>query len=275
MRSRPHRGERPGRGPARRPSPAVRRRRAAVGGLAFLLIVGAAVVVSLALAAGGHSGQSRAGDSRPSPRALTAVVPSRSGDGTPAVIRESPGHADAQLAGAGSLPQTSAYPSGTSAQFRHLMRHLWDGVVRDSLDTAVPAFFPLAAYVRLKQIGSAASDWSLRLLHDYRLDIEAAHSLLGRHPAEATLVRIEVPAGYGHWVSPGVCYNSIGYYEVANARVVYRAGGAIHSFGIASLISWRGVWYVVHLGAILRSGEGGVVDEPALGPGESRPSGTC
>ena len=47
-----------------------------------------------------------------------------------------------------------------------------------------------------------------------------------------------------------------------NARVVYREDGQIRSFGIASMISWRGVWYVVHLGAILRSSDAGAVDEP-------------
>jgi hypothetical protein len=31
----------------------------------------------------------------------------------------------------------------------------------------------------------------------------------------------------------------------------------------------------VHLGAILRSGEEGVVDEPSVGQGESAYSGTC
>ena len=41
------------------------------------------------------------------------------------------------------------------------------------------------------------------------------------------------------------------------------------------MISWRGVWYVVHLGAILRSGESGMVDEPSSGAGVSTYSGTC
>jgi hypothetical protein len=67
----------------------------------------------------------------------------------------------------------------------------------------------------------------------------------------------------------------VGYYEVSNARVVYREAGQLRSFGIASMISWRGVWYVVHLGAVLRQEDAGVVDEPMSGPGESSDSGTC
>ena len=86
---------------------------------------------------------------------------------------------------------------------------------------------------------------------------------------------MSVPEQYGHWIPPGVCANGIGYYEVANARVAYQLGGQTRSFGIASLISWRGEWYVVHLGSILRNSSGGEVDEPAVGAGYSAPSETC
>jgi len=175
----------------------------------------------------------------------------------------------------GSLPQTHAYPSGTSAHFKSLMASLWSGVVHDSAAPAMAAFFPKGAYVQLKAIEGAGSDWTNRLVHDYSLDIAAAHELLGRDAAHASLIAVNVPARYGHWIEPGVCYNSIGYDEMPNARVVYRTNGQIRSFGIASMISWRGVWYVVHLVAILRSGDSGEVDEPASGPGTSAYSGTC
>jgi len=175
----------------------------------------------------------------------------------------------------GSLPQTDVYPSGASARFKSLMASLWAGIVHDSPTLALVAFFPKDAYLQLKAIGGAGSDWTNRLVHDYGLDIAAAHALLGRDAASARLIRVSVPSSFGHWIDPGVCYNSIGYYEMPNARMVYQAGGRIRSFGIASMISWRGVWYVVHLGAILRSSESGVVDEPAQGPGTSAYSGTC
>jgi hypothetical protein len=57
--------------------------------------------------------------------------------------------------------------------------------------------------------------------------------------------------------------------------LVYREAGQVHSFGIASMISWRGVWYVVHLGAVLRAADEGVVDQAAAGSGSSTCSGTC
>ena len=98
--------------------------------------------------------------------------------------------------------------------------------------------------------------------------------MLSAGGSRARLLRVDVPAGYAHWVGPGACYNRIGYYEVPNARVVYRDGRSVRSFGIASMISWRGVWYVVHLGAV--SGDAsGTVDAPSAGPGASAPSLTC
>ena len=155
------------------------------------------------------------------------------------------------------------------------MASLWAGIVHDSLTSALAAFFPKDAYVQLKAIASANSDWTDRLVRDYGLDIAAAHVLLGRTAAHARLIAVNVPSSYGHWIEPGVCYNSIGYYEMPGARIVYQQDGQIRSFGIASMISWRGVWYVVHLGAILRSTDSGTVDEPASGPGTSAYSGTC
>jgi hypothetical protein len=155
------------------------------------------------------------------------------------------------------------------------MASLWSGIASDSPGDALTAFFPKAAYLQVKEIPAAGADWQNRLVHDYGLDIGAAHGLLGHQSASAELVAVNVPSGFAHWVEPGTCYNRVGYYEVSNARVVYREAGQLRSFGIASMISWRGVWYVVHLGAVLRQEDAGVVDEPMSGPGESSDSGTC
>jgi hypothetical protein len=175
----------------------------------------------------------------------------------------------------GTLPQTMQFPSSGTPQFTAETTALWQGIVQDSVTPAMPAFFPQSAYVQLKTgIADPSGDWQNRLVADYALDIGAAHALLGPDPAQAMLVTVSVPEQYGHWISPGVCANGIGYYEVANSRVVYQLNGQTRSFGIASMISWRGVWYVVHLGAVLRSG-GGEVDEPAIGTGASAPSETC
>jgi hypothetical protein len=155
------------------------------------------------------------------------------------------------------------------------MRALWTGVRSERLAPAMAAFFPEGAYLQVKAIADPAADWRERLVGGYALDLAAAHALLGTGAAQAQLLGVRVPSAYAHWVAPGVCYNRVGYWEVPNARVVYREGGAVRSFGIASMISWRGVWYVVHLGAVLRSGAGGEVDDPSSGPGVSAYSSTC
>jgi hypothetical protein len=256
----------------------IRRRRRAAG----LTFVAAVVVVALLISAlSGGSPAARMG-SVPAAR-LSSVPPTRlSSDANarrsvaarPSAPRTTASTRTA-ISSAGSLPQTDANPSGTSARFKSLMASLWSGIVQDSLAEALPAFFPKDAYVQLKAIASASSDWTDRLVHDYGLDITAVHALLGPNAAHARLIAVNAPSGYGHWIQPGVCDNSIGYYELPNARVVYRQDGQVRSFGIASMISWRGVWYVVHLGAILRSADSGTVDEPATGPGVSAYSGTC
>ncbi len=175
----------------------------------------------------------------------------------------------------GSLPQTAQLPSAATPTFQAEMQALWAGVQHSAVARAMPAFFPEGAYAQVKAIPDPQSDFAGRLVADYGLDLAAAHALLGANPGAAQLVGVQVPQSYAHWIASGVCANRVGYYEVPNARVIYRAGGQIRSFGIASMISWRGVWYVIHLGAILRPGAGGVVDDPSPGTGVSAPSSTC
>jgi hypothetical protein len=176
---------------------------------------------------------------------------------------------------AGSLPQTGDLPTSDSPQFQSEMAALWAAVTQNSPTEAQSAFFPEAAYLQLKTLPSDSSDYQYRLLYDYSLDIVAANGLLGPDAATATLVSVNVPGQYAHWVPPGVCSNQIGYFEVANSRLVYDEDGVTHSIGIASLISWRGEWYVVHLGAIVRPSDSGVVLDPETGAGDSPPSSTC
>jgi hypothetical protein len=176
---------------------------------------------------------------------------------------------------AAALPQTERVPSANTACFRAVVRALWRGVRKDSERTALYAFFPLPAYEQVKALGDPRGDYIGRLIPDYSVDLHAAHELLGPNPGSARLVGTIVPQGYVHWVPPGACYNRIGYYEVPNSRLLYRLDGQVHSFGIASLISWRGIWYVVHLGAVIRSSFAGIVDNPSDGPGTPTPSLTC
>jgi hypothetical protein len=158
--------------------------------------------------------------------------------------------------------------------FQAEMAALWAGVVTGSLSVARPAFFPGSAYLQVKSVADPAADYQDRLLAEFSADLAAAHGLLGGDET-ATLVSVDVPSQFAHWVPPGVCDNGVGYFEVPNSRVVYQLDGQIRSFGIASMISWRGVWYVVHLGAVVRSTDQGLVDDPEIGPGTPVDLVTC
>jgi hypothetical protein len=167
------------------------------------------------------------------------------------------------------------FPSAGTREFKGEMTGLWAGISSGKLGPGLQAFFPERAYVQLKAIANPQSDYRARLVGDYSLDIDAAHALLGSRQHGTRLLGVRVPEGYAHWVAPGACYNRVGYYEVPNSRVVYREDGGIRSLGIASMISWRGVWYVVHLGAVTRHTGAGIVDDPSPGAGQSAPSSTC
>ncbi len=155
------------------------------------------------------------------------------------------------------------------------MQTLWRAILGNRPGTADAAFFPESAYDQVKSIGDPEADWRYRLLADYRLDISAAHGLLAASASSTHLIGVSVPAAYAHWISPGVCENRVGYYEVPNSRMVYRERGTMRSFGIASMISWRGRWYVIHLGYVGKLSIGGRVDAPSLGAGISAPADTC
>lgn len=152
------------------------------------------------------------------------------------------------------------------------MEALWSAVKQGSPALALGAFFPLGAYLQVKSISDPAADWRNRLWHDFALDVLAAHRLVG---ASASFVGVRVPSAEAAWIPPGYCYNRLGYWHDPGARLLYRQGGELRSFGIASLISWRGEWFVVHLGAVLRSAPTGIVDSPALGAGVPGPPGGC
>ncbi len=241
----------------------IRRRRTVIGALALIVLatVIAVVVLETKPSATPHAA---ATSSTTSTTALPTTTTSSSSTTTTTTTIDP-----------GTLPQTMQFPSATDPAFTAEMAALWQGIVQNSVTPALSVFFPRTAYVQLKTgVPDPSADWQDRLVADYSLDIGAAHALLGPDATEATFVNVSVPEQDGHWIGPGVCANGIGYYEVPNARVIYQLEGVTRSFGIASMISWRGEWYVVHLGAILRSG-GGEVDQPATGPGYSAPSSTC
>jgi len=265
-----------------------RLRPAARGRLRFRLFATAGLAAVAALTAGcvgsGASGGSVASDGHGTPTvsAANASAPAGAAAASASASVSAPASGPtawpvvvAVPAVTAGLHQTDVRPPAHSAVFQAEMTDLWAGVVSRRPDLAMSSFFPLAAYEQVKAIADPAADWHSRLVAEFKADVIAAHDLIGRTARNATLVRVVVPEQEAGWIDPGVCYNSVGYWHVAGARVVYRVGGHVRSFGIASLISWRGRWYVTHLGGEVRTGSGGMVDQPARGPGVPGPPGGC
>ena len=147
----------------------------------------------------------------------------------------------------GALPQTRDRPGSDSAAFDARVAALWDAIVSDTPERAMPFFFPATAYDQVKDISEPARDWKGRLVAAYARDIHALHRRLGANAANAKLKSFDVPDDRAKWVDPGHEMNKIGYWRVFGSKIRYEDDGKERVFDVTSLISWRGEWYVVHL----------------------------
>jgi hypothetical protein len=176
----------------------------------------------------------------------------------------------------GLLAQTMAEPP-VGASLRVSLEPLWHAIVTGATAQALPVFFPESAYLKMKQglLPDPASDYIDRLIGFYKLDITAYHLALGGTAPSTRLIGVTATAADAAWIGPGDCENLIGYWHLPGVRFVYDDAGTVKSFAVASLISWRGVWYVVHLGPNPRPVDVGTVDQPSDGPGIPGPPGGC
>ena len=164
---------------------------------------------------------------------------------------------------------------GESLQAR--LTPLWAAIASGSFTGVWDLFFPESAYLAMKTgvLATPASDYTDRLVAFYTLDLAAYHAALGSGAGAARLVSVNADPADAAWIPPGDCENLIGYWHLPGVRIVYEENGQVRSFAVASLISWRGVWYVVHLGPNPRPTNVGTVDQPATGPGTPGPPGGC
>lgn len=146
----------------------------------------------------------------------------------------------------GTLEQTRDRPTADDAALRERLQGLVDAVQAGDPTLARRAFFPLAAYLQVKDLPEPERDWNERLFAAYERDLRALHT----DALPGTFVRIDLADKGVRWVDPGEEYNKIGYYRVRRATVVYEVAGAERTIAVASLISWRGQWYVVHLSSM-------------------------
>jgi hypothetical protein len=150
----------------------------------------------------------------------------------------------------GSLPQTPEKPTTTGSAFSARVDALWKAIATDDTSLAMPFFFPLGAYLQVKDLSNPTQDYQQRLVANYVADIHTLHSQLGANAATASFSGIDVPDAQAQWILPGVEFNKGSYWRVYGTTLRYTSGGVARTFTVSSLISWRGEWYVVHLGLI-------------------------
>jgi hypothetical protein len=150
----------------------------------------------------------------------------------------------------GTLPQTDQHPSASGVTFTAGVDGLWEAIRQDDPALGLAFFFPESAYLQVKAIGDPAGDYQNRLIANFEQDVHDLHAQLGPDAAHATFVGITVPDDQAVWVQPGEESNKLPYWRVYGSTIQYQVGGQTGSFPVTSLISWRGEWYVVHLGTI-------------------------
>jgi hypothetical protein len=164
------------------------------------------------------------------------------------------------------LPQTDAKPS-SGPPLAARMRILWSAITRGSPSAAAPVFFPERAYRQVKAIWNPGGDYRYRIWAIFTRDVAAYRRVLGGRAAAARLTGIVAATSAAGWVPPGVCENAVGYWHLPGTRLVYVIGRTRYSVGVDSMISWRGAWYVIHLGPNTTPGSPGTVDDPQAGSG--------
>lgn len=149
----------------------------------------------------------------------------------------------------GTLPQTDALPSGTGAAFTERMDALAEAIIANDPSLGMTSFFPVTAYEQTKKNTDPAADWRNRLIANFDVDVATAHAKLGANASSAVFEGVEVP-NTAVWVKPGEEYNVGPYWRVFRAQMIFDVAGSTIRIPIESMISWRGEWYVVHLGTI-------------------------
>src|SRR4051812_28739157 len=150
----------------------------------------------------------------------------------------------------GALPQTDEHPSASGATFTAGVNGLWEAIRQDRPELGLPFFFPERAYEQVKAISDPVSDYQNRLIANFEEDVHSLHAQLGADATDAKFVGITVPDDQAVLVQPGEESNKLSYWRVYGTTLQYELDGQTGSFPVTSLISWRGQWYVVHLGAI-------------------------
>jgi hypothetical protein len=219
---------------------------------ALLLAAASSAALSAGACARGEPPSSSAPDASPSvaplPASLSSLPLAAAPTPPPSASVEPASSAPASTE-PGKLPQTRDKPEGSGPAFDARVAALWDAIVSDVPERAMGTFFPVDAYAQIKDVPNPGADWKGRLVAAYKRDIHAFHQRLGAAADRARFASFEV-GDRPRWVNPHEELNTGGYWRVFDSKLRYQIDGKDRVFAVASLISWRGEWYVVHLGSI-------------------------
>lgn len=177
----------------------------------------------------------------------------------------------------GTLAWNDVRPSAatdTGTRLYDTVVTLFNAIVSGSTKQADTVFFPQRAFFKLKAFYNPNIYYLYDLLSGFNLDVGAYHRYLRAAGVPRFVAALDQPSAVT-WISPGACYNNLGYWHIGGVRIVYAYRTKVESVAIFSMISWRGVWYVVHLGAFTHPTKVGVVGAPSAGPGTPWSAGGC
>lgn len=145
----------------------------------------------------------------------------------------------------GTLPQTEERPRDDDPALLARLQGVAEAIASGDVSRADGAFFPLSAYLQVKDLPKPQQDWETRLMGGFHADLAALHATHGG--GAPSNVHLELPAKRVRWVKPGEEYNKIGYHRALFGTLVWEADGAERRVPVKATISWRGQWYLVHL----------------------------
>ncbi len=128
-------------------------------------------------------------------------------------------------------------------------RLLFEAIVRDEPERAMPFFFPREPFLRVKAIANPGGYWET-LRRAYERDIHTLHAQLGdlrgREPARIEFVRLEF-SRRKTWQAVRSEANAIPYWCVRHNQLVYLKNGREQRIEVRTLIHWGANWFVTHL----------------------------
>lgn len=181
----------------------------------------------------------------------SASVPLASASATPAPAPHAEAAPESALLGddGKALPQTEERPKTDTLAFQRRVERLVEAIIKDQPELAHPSFFPVIAYEQVKAIDKPARDWEVRLVRAFDRDIHEYHQKLGADAADAEFLGLDVPESAARWMKPGSEGNRLGYFRVLRSQLKFKLKSSQElALVVTSMISWRGEWYVVHLG---------------------------